>query len=218
MITVENLPHKMVRDMTSLKGKLSKLKINLPPGQKLLKCPSRTTVRTAFKKLLVNHPDKGGQTAEFQNITEAYREIMEYISANPDNVEDDTLEKDEDVEHHRMFTESKLVHYKDGSVTFNMTTEEAKKWMQSFDIYFEDIKAAKSDTHHGGFKYTCIDWKVPGNEEAYGSLHLSIWPTSKNPSVMVQGSHYLAFVALTLPRIDIGQRHPQDQRDHWENS
>ena len=56
----------------------------------------------------MNHPDKGGNTQEFQAITEAYRGIMDYMTMYPDNVEKeedegkDTIESNEDAELRRM--------------------------------------------------------------------------------------------------------------------
>ena len=111
--------------------------------------------------------------------------------ANPDNVEPDIKENFEDVELGRMANEPFIVQYKDMCATFKMTTEGAKLWMQSFQVYFDNIKADKCDIQHGGVMFSTIDWKLPGNEENYGSLHLIIWTSTKSPSVSVQGSHYL---------------------------
>ena len=126
-----------LRDMTSLKKMLSKLNINTPPGQKLNKCPSFSRVRKAYKELCVNnHPDlPGGNNDRFQEITEAYRLIKEYMNANPDNVDDEeddmksTKEKEDDIEYCRIFKETVKIVL--GNVTFNIKPDEAKQWLQS---------------------------------------------------------------------------------------
>ena len=196
-----------LRDMTSLKKTLSKLNINSPPGQKLHKCPSMTRVRKAYKEMVLNHhPDKGGNNDVFQGITEAYRDIKEYMNANPDNVDEDDedemkdiKEKEDDIEYCRIFKETVKIF--PGNVTFKIKPDEANLWMKSFVTYFDNLNAAKKEDSAGGLKFSDLDWKVPGNEDSVGSLHVTIWTSSKNPSVLVQGSHYLAFVALVLPRM-----------------
>ena len=76
------------RDMNflSLKRSLTVLRIDVSDVRE--KCPNYTVVRKAYRKLLMTHPDKGGNTLEFQRVTEAFTEIVDCMRNHPDNIED----------------------------------------------------------------------------------------------------------------------------------
>ena len=54
------------------------------------KVPSYAEVRRTFRgQLLKEHPDKGGKNATFQELSEAARELVDYINENPEMVEEE---------------------------------------------------------------------------------------------------------------------------------
>ena len=111
------------------------------------KCPNYTVVRKAYRKLLMRHPDKGGDTLEFQKVTEAFREVMDFMRTNPNFVEEQgeavVKEEEEDTMLRKLFEESVTVKYNEnttavsgGNITFEIKKGEADHWFKSFDAFF----------------------------------------------------------------------------------
>ena len=198
----------MVRDMdmTSLKRSLIMLNIDV---SNVKKCPNYTVIRKAYRKLLKNHPDKGGSTKVFQTITQGFREVLDYMRKNPDNVEGPEDEMEEDTKIRKIFEDSREVKYStinakgDGNVVFEIKDEdEGKMWLKSLDAYFNNLNVARVKQKSGeAEQYVDKSWEVPGKEGSAASLSVTVWTTSQNPKVMVQGKHYMTFVDLVLPKI-----------------
>ena len=214
----------VTRDLTLLKSKLTILKMKTE--LKMLKCPSPSEIKKAFRKLVMTHPDKGGNTQDFQAITEAYRGILEYITTYPENVEKDedegkdTIENKEDAELLSMFNESTVQKNAIGNITFRLKKEEAEQWMRNLDQYFKDFDVVRQPLvgeKNPGFFYSDPDWKIPGKDDSAGTLKVSIWTTTKKPCVMFQGHHYVSFVALALPRIVLTGREVLQIEDTIDN-
>ena len=192
-------------DMTSLKRSLIKLNIDV---SNVKKCPNYSVIKKAYRKLLVNHPDKGGNTKVFQTITQGFREVLDYMIKNPDNVEGPDEESDEDTKTRKLFEDSREVKYSDinskgeGNVIFAINQGEEEMWFKSLDAYFNNLNVARvPHKSGGGQQYVDKSWEVPGKEGSSGSLSVTVWATSQDPKVMVQGKHYMTFVALVLPKI-----------------
>ena len=64
--------------------------------------PCFSKVRKAYRSLFKTHPDRGGDNANFQNVTMAARELFQYILDHPELVEkepdDDTTQNPDDEE------------------------------------------------------------------------------------------------------------------------
>ena len=222
----------MTRDMnfSSLKRSLTVLGVDVSDVRK--KCPNYTVVRKAYRKLLMSHPDKGGNTLEFQRVTEAFSDIMDYMRNNPDNIEDQEVsevkEEEEDTKLRKVFENANNVKYNEnttatsgGNITFSIKKEEAKQWVNSLDAYFD--KVVKKQLPCGGWQYVDKSWQIPGKSDSAASLFVIVWPDSKDPSVMVQGKHHIPFVALVLPKIamSIGKKEDEiraimDKQDYSE--
>ena len=139
----------MVRDMdmTNLKKSLIKLNIEV---RNIKKCPNYSVIKKAYRKLLRNHPDKGGNTKVFQTITQGFREVLDYMRKNPDNIEGPEDEMEEDTKIRKIFEDSREVKYSDvsakgdGNVVFTIKDEdEAKMWLKSLDAYFNNLNVAR---------------------------------------------------------------------------
>lgn len=160
------------RDMnfSSLKRSLTILGIDVSDVRE--KCPNYTVVKKAYyNKLRMSHPDKhpdkGGATIESQRITEAFRDVVEYMKNNPDNIENqessEIKEEEEDTKLRKVFENSTNVKFNEnvtaisvGNITFNIKREEAKQWMESLDAYFD--KVVKKQLPCGGWQYVDKSW------------------------------------------------------------
>ena len=205
-------------NFSSLKRSLTVLGNDVSDVRK--KCPNYTVVRRAYRKLLMSHPDKGGNTLEFQRVTEAFRDVMDYMRNNPDNIEDQEVsevkEEDEDTKLRKVFENANNVKYNEnitavsgGNITFNMKKEEAKLWINSLDAYFD--KVVKKQLPCGGVQYVDKNWQIPGKSDSGASLYITVWTDSKDPSVMIQGKHHIPFVALVLPKIAMSIGKKEDE-------
>ena len=174
------------------------------------KVPSYAAVRKAFRdRLLKGHPDKGGKTPSFQELTEASREVFAYIEENPEMVEeqdeadtDTPEEKDNLKELLRIFSTSSELKYNKECVVFNIEKEQVAEWMSKFSDYFD--RERKPDTTGDSTLFQIDDWVLPEKkgEEMKGSLTVTLYPNPKTiPKVMVQGKMYMAFVTMALPVI-----------------
>ena len=174
------------------------------------KVPSHAAVRKAFRShLMKEHPDKGGDNNTFQELSEAAREVFDYIEKNPEMVEeqveadtDTTEEQDNLKELLRIFSTSSDLKYNDGSVVFNVEKEHVSKWMSEFKDYFDSKR--KLNTTGESILFKNDSWVLPEKkgEEMIGTLTVTLWPNpNTNPKVMVQGKMYMAFVAMVLPTI-----------------
>ena len=212
-----NIMTKRDMNFSSLKRSLTVLGIDVSDVRE--KCPNYTVVRRAYRRLLMSHPDKGGNTLEFQRITEAFTDITDYMRNNPENIEDqeasDIKEEEEDTKLRKIFENSNNVKYNKnvtatsgGNITFEMKKEEARQWLKSLDAYFN---GAKKHLPCGGVQYLDKKWLIPGKSDGAASLSVMVWTDSLNPSVMIQGKHHIPFVALVLPKIAMSIGRKEDE-------
>ena len=80
--------------------------------------PTVQEYKKAFREKLKLHPDLGGDTAEFQEITEAARAVFEYITNH--QKEQKRAESDGDKDLMRAFEHSNNVTYNKGSIVFDI--------------------------------------------------------------------------------------------------
>ena len=176
------------------------------------KVPSFTSVRKVYKTLVRSHPDKGGDTSWFQEMTLAVRELLQFITEHPELVEepeeaeDETTEEDDDIKDLlRVFSNSSELKYNKDSVTFNVEKGRTSEWMRKFEEYFSSESCENSKSDKGLFFFKDSAWVLPGKEgqQVTGSLTVSYWPypTTTIPRVCVQGTQYLAFLTIDLPKM-----------------
>ena len=164
------------------------------------KRPTFTEVRKAFKKKVLDHPDKGGSTAAFQVVTSAVREVLSWLQEHPTTA--DTVEEEGDMEILKVFESSRGVTYHDGCVTFFLKEDRVEDWLSTLREYFEGEDAQEIQGQHGiQFKHPM--WPLVGQEGegVKDSLSVTLFPSCSEPKVMVQGNLYLHFTTQTLPRM-----------------
>ena len=101
-----------VPDLVQIKDSL--IRLNLNPGR----MPTLKEYKKAFREKLNLHPDLGGETAVFQEITEAARTIFEFISKHQDKQTRPDSDKDRNLL--RIFESSNNVNYNKGNVVFDI--------------------------------------------------------------------------------------------------
>ena len=196
--------------MTSL-AKTFMTTLGLKSSQGKLPCYSR--VRKAYRALFKQHPDIGGVTADFQEITQAARELFQYILDHPESVEkepkEDTTDESEDDDNIKeilkIFENSTNIKYNKDSVTYQVDKDLADEWKDTLETYFS---VTATTPEKGKLLFTKKDWVIPGrekDEEGTGTVIVSLWPnTAKGKGkarMLVQGTHYFQFVTLTLPTL-----------------
>ena len=179
-----------------------------------LRVPCYSEVRKAYRKLLKQHPDLGGDNASFQEITQAGRELFQYIWENPESVEkepevttDDPDDEDNVKEILEMFESTTDLKYNEKSVTFLVDKDLVTEWKETLESYFSTT-ATTPKGEPGKLMFRKDDWEVPGREGAdkeTGTVTVSLWlhpAKGKGKSKMnVQGKLYFPFVTLTLPTL-----------------
>ena len=162
--------------------------------------PSFTEVRKAFKLKVLEHPDKGGSLAAFQEVTMAVREVLAWLQEYPSTA---FMEEEEgDTELLKVFESSSVVSYHEGCVIFTLEEEKVEEWRNTLREYFEDEETSEKEAEHSvQFKHPM--WPVVGleGEVVRNSLSVTLFPSCAEPKVMVQGKLYLHFVTQTLPKL-----------------
>ena len=166
------------------------------------KIPTMAEHKKAFRDLLVLHPDKNVKdgvedtTEEFQKITEAVDIVLEFIIRNPQlNTRRDTKEHKETL---KLFEKQTNIAYNSESVTFYIDPIDVEAWRDGFEKKLGDGVAM---TDKVGIQYKMDDWSIDSvsttSKPVIGSVSVCFWPHLNK--VLLQGKHYLAFLAFALP-------------------
>ena len=181
-------------DLSSIKEHLKVLNLNVT------RVPSLKEYRAAYKELMRLHPDLGGDTARFQEITLAAREIFEYIRNHPS--EPQKPDKDSDKAFLQAFEASTTINYNTGNIVCDILAAEAASWVECLTKRLGKplpLETGKS------LQFKMEDFKIPRMSSTtktnYGSVTITIWPNPKttNPKIMVQGKCHLAFFTFIVP-------------------
>ena len=158
---------------------LTLLKINVSDQGKPL--PSFTELRKAFRALIMQHTDKGGDTQHFQELTEAVREVMKYSLGNPELVKST---EDMDKVLLKILETKTKIDFNTGNVVVHIEDDMVSKWIECFDDYFS---LEKKETVQDGFQYRVDDWKAPMSNMEPGSVTVIFYSQSQaGPKFMVQ--------------------------------
>ena len=95
------------------------MRLDLNPSR----LPTVSEYKKAYREKLKNHPDKGGDTAIFQGITEAVMAVWQFMAKNQDR--QSRPETDKDTALLRKFEKSNNVSYNKGSVVFDIDGSKA---------------------------------------------------------------------------------------------
>ena len=89
--------------------------------------PTVSEYKKAYREKLKNYPDKGGDTALFQGITEAAMAVWQFMVLNQDK--QNRAEADKDSALLKNFDKSNNVTYNKGSVVFDIDGAKAGLWI-----------------------------------------------------------------------------------------
>ena len=152
----------------------------------VFKIPSLNDTRKAYKSLLLdNHPDKNENsseaTARFQEITEAVRYVMEYISKHEGS--SDKCEKEEDAQLIRILEKNGDLSFKSDSVLITIPEKDGEVWLKSLAAKL----GGKTRMEDGvGWQMRLEEWSIPNlsckTNKTYGSISICIWIKPKNGS------------------------------------
>ena len=180
------------------------------------KVPTVQEVRSKYRQLLVLHPDKSGpaSTEEFQKITEAVRNIIEFLAQHTEEVVSDVRE--EEHEHMKDKDDMDLLknlekggtlkQNKDNSVTIIIEDSDCSAWMILLERRLGP-RVPLGDGSGSSFKMKATDWRIPyiscKTGVGYGTVCASIWikPASGSSKVRIQGTAAIAFVMFAIPAI-----------------
>ena len=109
-------------DLSELKQFLPKLDLN--PNR----IPTVQEYKKAYREKLKLHPDLGGDTAVFQEITEAALFIWQFITKHNEHQTRKNTEKDSDLI--KVFEAENNVNYNQGSVVFEIKAADAALWIE----------------------------------------------------------------------------------------
>ena len=185
--------------------------------------PSLLNYKKAYRKLLVNHPDKGGETLTFQKQTEAARNVFEYMTEHPEEVPG--TEKHEEKEHLKMFEAKNNIKYNKESVVFDIKKDETQAWIETMEnvLKTRGTKTEAKAQTSAQVVIRCEAWSIPWvssqTKTSYGSITITVYPEPKHgqPRVMVQGRFYMAFVTLMLPSLAKSLHKQQDPQPALED-
>ena len=183
-------------DLSSIMEHLKVLNLNVS------RVPSLKEYKAAYRELMRLHPDLGGDTARFQEITLAAREVFEYIRLHQSDPQ--RPDKGSDQDFLKAFESSTTVNYNTGNIVFEIKAAEAATWV---DCLTNRLGKPLPLETGGSLQFKMEDFKIPRMSTTtrtnYGSVTITIWPHPKttSPKIMVQGKCHLAFFTFIVPSI-----------------
>ena len=182
-------------DLQSLRQHLEVLNLNVT------RAPTMKEYKKAYRDLMRLHPDLGGDTSKFQEITLAAREVFKYIRTHPNEAGKSVSESDSDLL--KAFEASNTVNYNTGNIVFEIEATDSSLWVECLTKRLGKPLPLDNDS----FQFKIEEFKLPrmnaNTKTNYGSVTVTIWPKPKttHPKVMVQGKCHLAFVTFVVPLI-----------------
>ena len=175
------------------------LKILNLPEEKL---PTLAEYKSAYREGLKGHPDKGGETAPFQDFLSAATAVFQFITKH--QASQTRADKSQNKELLKTFEASNGVNYNKGNITFHIEPEKTDLWIKCLA---KKLSEPVLLTNGSGFQMKVEDFKIPlvsyHTKKTYGSISVTVWPTPSDgqPKVCVQGTMYLAFITFVLPAV-----------------
>ena len=163
--------------------------------------PTMKEYKRAYRDLMRLHPDLGGDTTKFQEITLAARTIFEFITKHQaeqtrDNTDDNDLLK--------AFEASNNVSYNNGNIVFGIDPGEAELWVTCLT---KRLGKPLPLENGNALQFKMEDFRIPrlstSSKTNFGNVTVTVWPRPKTtyPKAMVQGKCHIAFVTFTLPLV-----------------
>ena len=93
--------------------------------------PTMKEYKKAYRELMRLHPDLGGDTTRFQEITQAARQVFEFITKHQN--EQTRPDNDIDADLLKAFEATNNVSYNSGNIVFGIDPTEAEKWLECLE-------------------------------------------------------------------------------------
>lgn len=164
--------------------------------------PTMKEYKQAYRLLLRLHPDLGGDTTRFQEITLAAREVFQFITKHQDEKTKPDSGSDSDLL--KAFEATNNVSYNTGNIVFGIDPSETDTWVKCLE---KRLGKPLSLETGGALQFKVDELKIPhkspSSKADFGSVTVTVWPNPKttHPKAMVQGKYYIAFVTFILPLV-----------------
>ena len=161
--------------------------------------PSMDEAKAAYKELFYLHPDKAGEesTARFQEITEAAKEVFEFLTLKGNVKVDDIDVKDV----LGILVKNNNLVFNKMSVTFDLTNDTVDAWMSQFESILGKSKPLPNSEI--GIQYKKESWSLDCDSSTslttFGSVSICFYSTTLK--VVIQGSTFLHFATFAIPQI-----------------
>ena len=163
------------------------------------KVPSVSDFRKAYKSHLHLHPDKAGDDslAKFQEITEAAKEVFEFLTSSGNLKHEDI--KDGDILGN--LVKNNNLQFNKKCVTFDLSVDTTDDWLKEFEIMLGPSKPLNNSETGIQFKKEnwCLDTDSSSSLVSFGSVSVNFHPTTRK--IVIQGSAYLDFTTLAIPKM-----------------
>ena len=173
------------------------------------KVPNLTDFKKAYRSKLHLHPDKGGETDKFQEVSEAAIKVMEFITNNPELQSNVDTEEFKDIL--RCFEKSNDVSYNSGGLVFHIVEKTRNVWMKALDKKIGSLK-----TLPNGVQFKQDSWIMKGDQpQSFGSISITIYTMdekTRTSKVQLQGKSYLAYMTFVIPLVLREIRHGEEKR------
>ena len=163
------------------------------------KIPSVSDFRKAYRGFMHLHPDKAGDDslARFQEITEAAKEVFEFLTTTG-NLKHDEISDDDIL---GSLVKDNNLQFNKKCVTLDLSTDTVDDWLREFKIILGPSKPLNNSETGIQFKKEswCLDSDSSSSLASFGSVSVNFHPTTRK--IVVQGSAYLDFTTFAIPAI-----------------
>ena len=162
--------------------------------------PTMKEYKKAYRDLMKLHPDLGGDTTRFQEITLAAREVFEFLRRNQNKAPN--IDTDGDSDLLEAFKASNSVNYNQGNIVFEIKAAEADLWVECLSKRLGKPLALESGN---SLQFKIEEFRIPRSNSTtktnYGSVTVTIWPKPKlhNPRSWYRASAILHLSLLLSP-------------------
>ena len=142
------------------------------------KVPSVSDFRKAYRSFFHLHPDKAGEdsTAKFQEITEAAKEVFEFLTTSGNLRQEDI--SDDDILGNLVKNNNLLFNKK--CVTLDLSADTADDWLKEFEVILGPSKPLNNSETGIQFKKEswCLDTESSSPLVSFGSVSVNYHPTT----------------------------------------
>ena len=147
-------------------------------GLNTTRMPTIKEYKKAYRELMKLHPDLGGDTNRFQEITQAAREVFEFITKHQG--EQTRHDSGSDADLLKAFEASNKVDYNNGNIVFGIDPKETSLWVKCLT---KRLGKPLPLEQGNSLQFKMEDFRLPrqstSTKSNYGTVTLTIWPNPK---------------------------------------